>query len=776
MRNVRYGAGVGRETGAAVEAAALVLGVTLSMAAYGGVIPLPAEIVPGTGHFSVDADTRLLVAPGDRDARDAARYLVDLWSRTNGLPRPRASGNAGAAAAGRGAKTIVFRHQSGLGPEAYELDVTARRIMVSASSSAGLFYGAVTLWQLLPPGGRTGQIPAQTIRDAPAYRWRGLMLDSSRHFQSPAFVRSMIDWMAWHKLNVLHWHLTDDQGWRLEIRRFPRLTSVGAWRIEPDGTRYGGFYTQEDVRSLVRFAAARHVQIVPEIEMPGHATAAIAAYPALGAAIREAGAPAPAVSANWGTHTHLFNLDDETFRFLEDVLTEVIDLFPGSAIHIGGDEVVTDEWQASPEVQARARRLGLEGPDALQAYFTQRIGRFLAAHARRIIGWDEILQPGLRQDAIVMSWHGVGGARIAAAGGNDAILAPDPALYFDHRQSTLPSEPPGRLAVISLEDVYRFEPHDAQLDAGRQSHVLGIQAELWTEHIKTEDRLQWMALPRAAALAEVGWTPASRRRWPDFLERLVPLFARYRALGLNYADSVFAPRAETSPAAGGFGVRLSNQAQSPSNQAQNGGAAPGGIRYTLDGGEPSALSASYDTPVTVPAGAELRAAAFVGSAQASRTVVLHFDAHTAIRRDSHDLALCSDAIGLLLEPAGTESPLAVDIMNPCWIDRDVDLSGAPRLLAAVARLPFNYELGADASKIRVGDARTPEGELEVHVDGCESPSLMEIPLGPAVEAHGISILPARQLPRLTGRHDLCLRFARPRLNPLWALDWIEIGE
>jgi hexosaminidase len=752
---------------AAAQVAALVFTFALPPAAHSGVIPLPAEVIPGLGSFSVDPRTIVRVPRGDRDAGNAARYLVELWSRTNGLTLAIALDNASTAATR--ANTIAFRHQSGLGPEAYELEVTPQRITVSASSPAGLFYGAVTLWQLLPPGDHPGQIPAQTIRDAPIYRWRGLMLDSARHFQSPAFIRSMIDWMAWHKLNELHWHLTDDQGWRLEILKYPRLTSVGAWRVDPDGTRYGGIYTQDEVRGIVRFAAARHVQIVPEIEMPGHATAAIAAYPSLGASIPVAGAPAPAVSAKWGTHTHLFNLDAGTFRFLEDVLGEVIEIFPSPAVHIGGDEVVEDEWKASPEVQARARQLGLNGPGALQAYFTQRIGRFLAAHARRSIGWDEILRPGLRRDAIVISWHGVSGAHTAAVAGNDTILAPDPALYFDHRQSTLPIEPPGRLQVISLQDVYRFEPHDATLNDNQRSHVLGVQANLWSEHIKTEERVQWMALPRAAALAEIGWSAASRRDWPDFLGRLVPMFARYRAFGLNYADSVFAPNAEISRAAEGFTVRLSNQAQID-------GAAPIGIRYTLDGREPSALSASYDTPLTVPVGAELRAAAFAGSSQASRTAVLHFDARTAMRRDNHDLELCSDGIGLLLEPYGASTPLSVDIMNPCWIDRGVDLSGGPSLVAAVAPLPFNYELGADASKIRVGDARTPEGELEVHVGGCDAPSVVELPLAAAVDAKGVTNLPPQRLPRIAGRHDLCLRFARPSLNPLWALASIEIGE
>jgi hexosaminidase len=709
------------------------------------------------------------VPRGDRDADAAARYLVELWRRTNGLTLPIAAGTlpiAAGAASAPNTNTIAFRHQRGFGSEGYGLKVAPHRITVTASSAAGLFYGAVTLWQLLPPGVNTGQIPAQTIRDAPTYAWRGLMLDSARHFQSPAFIRSMIDWMAWHKLNVLHWHLTDDQGWRLEIRKYPRLTSVGAWRVDPDGTRYGGFYTQNEVRDIVRFAATRHVQVVPEIEMPGHATAAIAAYPSVGAT-RDG---ALRVSASWGVHTHLFNLERHTFGFLEDVLAEVIELFPSPTIHIGGDEAVKDEWNASPEVEARARQLGIRDSEALQAYFTQRIGRYLAAQGRRIIGWDEILQPGLEKDAIVMSWHGISGAHTAALAGNDTILAPWPTLYFDNRQSALPTEPPGRLKVVSLEDVYGFEPHDAALSDIQRHHVLGIQANLWTEHIQTEERVQWMALPRAAAVAEVGWSAPQPRRWPDFLARLAPMFARYRALGLNYADSVFVPAAQISRNAGDYTVTLSNQARSDAG-------APGGIRFTLDGREPSAQSTRYDTPLTVPVGTEIRAAAFVGTEQVSRTWAKRLGAPAALRRDSHDLDLCSDAIGLLLEPAGGgEHPLAVDIMNPCWIDRGVDLSGGPRIIAAVAPLPFNYELGTDAAKIRVGDARTAEGELEIHVDGCDTPALAFAPLAPAASGRGVTTLPAQRLPRLPGRHDLCLRFARPRLDPLWAIDWVEVGE
>jgi hexosaminidase len=749
--------------------AALILGFALPLAAHSGVIPLPAEVVPGPGFFAVDETTILRAPPGDRDAGNAAHYLAERWSRTNEVTLPVITGYA---RPGGATHSISFGRRAGLGPEAYEIAVTPQRITVTASSAAGLFYGAVTLWQLLSPGSSSRRVPVQTIRDAPTYAWRGLMLDSARHFQSPAFVRSMIDWMAWHKLNVLHWHLTDDQGWRLEIRKHPRLTSVGAWRIEPDGARYGGFYTQDDVRDIVRFAASRHVQIVPEIDLPGHATAAIAAYPTLGALIAVNGAAAPVVSSSWGVLTHLFNLEPQTFRFLEDVLDEVIELFPSRLIHIGGDEVVKDEWNASPQVQARAQQLGIHGADALQPYFTQKLARHLAARGRRIVGWDEILRPGLPRGAVVMSWHGVSGAHTAAVAGNDTVLAPDPGLYFDHRQSTLPTEPPGRLAVLSLEDVYGFQPFDPTLSDKQRPHVLGLQANVWTEHIQSEERVQWMTLPRAAALAEVGWSAPERRRWPAFLERLVPMLARYQTFGLNYADSIFAPAAAVSRSGGNFSVVLSNQ-------AQGGAASVADIRYTLDGSEPSAESVHYQAPLMLPPDVEIRAAAFAGPARVSRTWAQRLDAQTVSRRDSHDLEQCSDGVGLLLEPHGgaaANAPLALDIMNPCWVERGVDLSAGPALVAAVAPLPFNFEIGAAAAKIRVGDARTAEGELEIHVDGCDTPALIWLPLAAAAHAAGETTLPAQRMPRLTGRHDLCLRFARPRLDPQWALDWIEMRE
>jgi hexosaminidase len=739
---------------------------TLGVASPSALIPLPAAITPGQGVFRIQADTALRVTAGDAAEARTAEYFLALVARSRGLALKVQSGSDGRHA-------VTLRRQPGLAAEGYQLVITPLGITITASTDAGLFYGAVTLWQLLPAGRGAADIPALRITDQPAYPWRGLMLDSARHMQSVPFIRSMIDWMAWHKLNVLHWHLTDDQGWRLEIRKYPRLCAVGGWRVpaslEPPSTsasggvaqHYGGCYSQEEIREVVAYAASRHVTIVPEIDLPGHAQAAIAAYPKLGSLA----GPPPPVSARWGVHTYLYNVEPDTFSFLEDVLSEVIELFPGEAIHIGGDEAVKDQWRASAQVQARAQALGINDMDALQGYFTQRIGQFLKARGRRAVGWDEILRPELATDAIVMSWRGTAGAHAAAIAGNDTVLSPWPTLYFDNRQSPLPGEPPGRTRVVSLQDVYRFEPHDATLSAAQQRHILGVQANLWTEHIRTEPRLEWMALPRAAAVAEVGWSLPERRHWPDFLARLAAAMPRYRSMGLHVADSVFAIDAHIVPAPGGYAVTFTSQ----------GGY--GEIRFTTDGREPTAASNRYTTAVSVAPGTELRARTFDGAIPLSLTWSRTLTPQSFARRSSRELGLCSDGVGLLLEPPGAPADnrtiLALDIMNPCWIYHDADLSRGAHLTAAAVPLPFNFELGKDVNGIRRGDAHTPNGELEIRIDGCDTPPAVAIALPPSAAA---ATLGAVALAPMPGRHELCLRFARPVLEPMWALDWVEVGE
>jgi hexosaminidase len=526
---------------------------TAQRASEPALVPRPAQLELRDGVFALRDVHPLAVEPDDAALRDIAALLAERVARTCG----RRLEFAGAVADG----AVVLRRRGARGAgrrEAYRLDLRRDRLRVDAAHDDGLRQGASTALQLLcTPGARS--VPALRIDDAPSLAWRGAMLDSARHYQSPEFIRRFLDAMALHKLNVLHWHLTDDQAWRLEIRKYPRLTEVGAWRvpagaaaqadIDPaTGTprRYGGWYDQRTVRELVAYAARLGITVVPEIEMPGHASAAIAAYPRLGA---KRGAVST-VPSDWGVYPNAFALDDETFAFLSDVLREAMALFPSPWIHVGGDEVESGQWLASEEGRRLLRTLGSDDPKALQPWFTQRIGRFLEAHGRRLVGWDEILAPGVPRDAVVMSWRGTDGAVRAARAGHDAILSPWPTLYFDNRQVDDADEPPGRLAVVALEHVYRFEPIPPSLDAGERRHILGVQGNLWTEHIRTEARVWHMGFPRLAAVAEIGWTPAARRDWTDFLRRLAPQYAHYAALGIEASDAAIAGKAASEPVGG----------------------------------------------------------------------------------------------------------------------------------------------------------------------------------------------------------------------------------
>ncbi len=656
----------------------LALGLAIAspvVAAPTDIVPAPAsaQAVPGAAPFRLGPQTLIVVPAGDAQALGAARELQTLALKSRGLKLILRVGAAPPAAS-----AIVFARAPSMAKEAYGLDIAGDRARITAADGAGLFYGVASLWQLMTPDEGRGavSIAAVKIEDQPRFAWRGLLLDSARHYQSPAFIEQMIDWMALHKLNVLQWHLTDDQAWRLEIPKYPRLTQVSAWRAATSADRqvdaktgkplrYGGFYTAADVRRLVAYAQARGVTIVPEIEMPGHALSAILAYPELGSA-----GPAPSnIQGDWGVFPYIYNYDDHTFVFLEDVLTQVMALFPSRYINVGGDEAASDQWKASPQVQAKMKALGVANEAALQGVFLQRIETFLNAHGRRLVGWDEILGDGLPADATVMSWHGVDGALAAAKAGHDAVLAPSPVLYFDHRQSDQVGGPPGRGSVITLKDVYGFDPAPGQLTEAERRHILGLQANVWTEHIRTPERVEAMTFPRAAAVAEIGWSPAAAKDWPGFLARLPGEIRRYKALGLHADESALTlaagPRAEaiTSPSA-----RRASQA----------------LKQCTD---KLTLNLEDDAPLTGP-----------------RAVFL------------------------------------VDIMNPCWMDSARDLSAGGVLTVAVGNLPFNYQLGADLAKIALRPTRTPEGELEVRADSCVGDLVASLPLARAAQSEAVTAL------------------------------------
>jgi hexosaminidase len=510
------------------------------------IVPRPAHMTVQPGAFALTAGTVIVT---DRALRGLGELLGDYLFPATGL---RLAVRTAAPAA---TPVISIRLDSSfarLGEEGYRLDASPSRVAIRAYRAAGAFYGIQTLLQLFPPAvfrqakveGVAWRIPAIAIEDLPRFAWRGVHLDVARHFMPKEFVKKYIDLAVLHKLNRFHWHLTDDQGWRLEIKRYPRLTQVGAWRRETligrkdqdstkwrfDGRPHGGFYTQDDVREIVAYARARFVTIVPEIEMPGHSQAAIAAYPELG----NRGDTLP-VWTSWGVDQNIFNPDDATIQFAQNVLTEVMGLFPGPWIHTGGDEAPKAQWKASPLAQARIRELGLKDEEALQGYFTRRMDEFLTSHGRRLIGWDEILEGGLAPNAVVMSWRGVDGGIAAAQAGHDVVMAPGSHTYFDHYQSADTAREP--LAIggfLPLDTVYAFEPVPPALTEAEARFVLGAQGQLWTEYIPDPKRAEYMVYPRACALAEVLWTPREQRNYADFSRRLATHMERLAVLDVNY--------------------------------------------------------------------------------------------------------------------------------------------------------------------------------------------------------------------------------------------------
>ena len=507
------------------------------------VVPQPAVVTSGEGTFTFSGTTRI-VAPAE--VTGEATLLAESLRPATGLPLDvsREGGPTGNVEL----RTTVSKALPARG--SYVMDVKPDGVTISADDSAGLFYGAQTLRQLLPAAafsptpvsGVTWSVPCVHIEDHPRFPWRGMMLDCSRHFFPVEFVERFIDLLAVHKMNTFHWHLTDDQGWRIEIKKYPRLTGVGSVRSETlvghaggknptyDGKPYGGFYKQDQVRAVVAYAAARHVTVVPEIEMPGHSAAAIAAYPFLGCT------DGPVhVRTTWGVEAHILNPSARTVQFYQDVLTEVMGLFPSPYIHVGGDEAPKDEWNHSPAVQAQIKSLGLKDADALQSWFIGQMDGFLSAHGRHLIGWDEILEGGLTPGAAVMSWHGDSAAAVAAREGHGAVNASNKATYLDHYQSKGRAHEPLAIgAYLPLEVVYAFDPMPAGLSAGQQRCVLGGQGQVWTEYIPTPRQAEYMAYPRGCALAETDWTAPGRKDYAGFVGRLRVHLDRLAAMGVNY--------------------------------------------------------------------------------------------------------------------------------------------------------------------------------------------------------------------------------------------------
>lgn len=549
-------------------------------------------------------------------------------------------------------------------PESYSLDVSSKGVTLIAPSAAGRFYGLVTLQHLVNVGRDVAgavRIPALTIVDSPRFPYRGMHLDVGRHFQPVAFVKRYIDLMARFKFNVFHWHLTEDQGWRIEIKKYPRLTEVGGCRAETmvekrfdpyvgDGTPHCGFYTQEEIREVVAYAAERFVTVIPEIEMPGHSLAAITAYPEL------ACTDGPfAVRTTWGVSEDVLCPSERTFEFLQDVLTEVLDLFPSPYIHIGGDEAPKKRWKESPLAQEVIRREGLKDEDELQSWFIRRIERWLAERDRRLIGWDEILEGGLAPGATVMSWRGMSGGIAAAQQGHDVIMTPGSHVYFDHYQGDPRFEPLAIGGLTTLERVYGFEPIPEALTASQSRHVLGAQANLWTEYLKTPAAIEYMAYPRAVALSEVLWSSRERRDWGDFLGRLPYALRTLDMLRVNYrVPDVIGLEGDALT----LGTRIPVALFTPM-----GGAI---IRYTVDGSDVTMASPLYRGPFELPVPAEgvtLTARVFVRDGRASAPRSATFRRTTY--REAERLGRRSTTGGLRLTyvEAAVRSTAAIDSLQ-----------------------------------------------------------------------------------------------------------------
>jgi hexosaminidase len=559
------------------------------------IIPAPVSVRSGSGHFTLTPSVVVRAAPSEAATAELLRArLREAW-RTGALPAASSSGASGAI-------TLTSRGSEGLPAEGYRLSIAPAGVTV-IGRGAGLFYGVQSLLQLIPatPRGPVA-LPAVVIEDYPRFAYRGMHLDVSRHFFSVEEVKRYVDVMAAYKLNNFHWHLTDDNGWRVEIKRYPRLTQIGAFRAQTtighyfdrapqwyDATRHGGFYTQDEIRDVVRYAAARHVNVVPEIEMPGHSTAALAAYPELGC---EPDKPMR-VAETFGIWTSVFCPTEATFTFIENVLSEVVDLFPSKYIHVGGDETPKDAWKRSAFAQQVIREKNLKDEHGLQSYFVRRIETFLNSKGRSIIGWDEILEGGLAPNATVMSWRGEEGGIAAARQRHDVIMASSRNhLYFNDRP-TARTDVEALRATESLRELYTYDPVPSVLTADEAKHVKGVTGAIWTEYVRTPARLEYTLLPRMLALSELAWTPTARKDYARFAEVQLPRqLARLDAAGYEYRVPVALGPVDTIMQGARFTVAL----KPPVEGAR--------IHYTIDGYPASETDELYAAPLTfdIPAG------------------------------------------------------------------------------------------------------------------------------------------------------------------------------
>lgn len=590
------------------------------------IIPVPVSLQVNEGSFVIDKNTAVKYNQASKDLKPAVDFFISALNDISGTSIP-------VNAKKQKYIRLQIEKNTSIDDEGYILDVTPTSISIKANTKTGILYGLQSLLQTLPAI-RTNailEIPCMKIIDYPRFKYRGMHLDVSRHFLGPDMIKEYIDLMAAYKMNMFHWHLVDDQGWRIEIKKYPNLTKTGAWRadytnlvwgsrpqaVKNDAPAYGGFYTQQQIKEIVKYAAVRGITIIPEIEMPGHVASAIASYPALSCK------QLPQLPLTGGDYADMSSNycagNDSVFTFLENVLTEVIALFPSQYIHIGGDEVDKGPWKECPRCQARMKTEGLKDENELQSYFIKRIGKFVESKHREIIGWDEILEGGLAPGAIVMSWRGEAGGIEAAKMKHQVIMTPGSPCYFDHYQAGPLGEPLAIGGMNTLKKVYDYEPIPKELNSGDSLYVLGAQANLWTEYITTASQVEYMILPRMLALSEVLWSPKQNKNWNSFNERLQNHFKAFGQKGLNYCPGNYTVNIVPTSKDGKLLVSLSSEVLN------------GEITYTIDGSEPTLQSTKYSGPIEMNSSAILKASAIVnGRILGVQAVKQNFVIHKAI--------------------------------------------------------------------------------------------------------------------------------------------------
>ena len=602
------------------------------------IIPQPRSVKTQTGSFTLSADTRVYYPEGEKDWQTVSDYWIALVQSGAGLNLI-AQSTKEKLNKPRTNSIYMLVDESIPEKEGYVLDVKPAAIVIRAKTAAGAFYAVQTLRQLFPPELNTRPLPAKMkskggdkpaglkwtapgclVQDAPRFQYRGLHLDVSRHFFTVDFIKRYIDLLAVHKLNVFHWHLTDDQGWRIEIKKYPKLQTIASCRKETlvghytdrpvkyDGKKYCGYYTQEEVKDVLEYARKQFVTVIPEIEMPGHALAALSAYPELGCS----GGPYEAAT-KWGVFEDVFCPTEKTFEFIDDVLAEVCALFPSEYVHVGGDECPKTSWQKSDFCQQLMKQQGLKDEHELQSYFIRRAEAMLNKRGKKLIGWDEILEGGLAASATVMSWRGVEGGIAAAKAGHDAIMTPTDFCYFDYYQGDPATEPVAIGGYLPLETVYSYEPVPNEFTAEEAKHILGTQANLWTEYITEPAQVEYMMYPRACALAEIAWSAKEKKNWKDFSKRIKAHFGRLSAMGVNYAKTFYDVTASFSKG------KITLTTLDAGSQ----------IRFTTNGKDPSPKAKMYSAPISVSETTVIKAAVFQGDQQLGNVREVEFMMHKA---------------------------------------------------------------------------------------------------------------------------------------------------